>query len=333
MSMASRYQNKAWIVVEAWKRVFGETPTKEQVIGVMLPAEVETALGDASEAKGNDPNQRTWRGEINWGALQKTRAQGGLLTTEERSAVLSGGGTLTPKNESDVEKARLLTYGKGLRWIGMHRDSAYNKETKVNDPYLVFFWAHDNHIDAASEYLRALKNMFLGEKTTKSMGAMGTHELATVMYDNKYYSGFKPREEAIKEYSDRMSGAKGEISSALTSWDPTNPVHDEGSEKGKVPFPTSPTGILEPTKGGAPFPVATFRPDSDSSVRGDSASKEEVSITRNRAKESWADWTPGEVEKELQPWPSRKSNIAVPIVVFIVMLSGAVSLIVNCLKG
>ena len=120
---------KAAALASAWAARLGRPPTKTEALLALAPAYLETFCGDAGGV---------WEGMHNWGGLQLTRAQGGLLTDDEEAVLTSSG--ITPTSDDMVAQARAFVgHGIAPRDHGaLVRDSYPSAAGQV--PYWVFFW-------------------------------------------------------------------------------------------------------------------------------------------------------------------------------------------------
>jgi hypothetical protein len=197
----ARYVNKANIVTAAWQQLFNARPSKHAVILSMAVAEFETHLGDAGG---------TWKGEHNWGAVHKRSL------TQAEAATLSAHGISPNGGEAATTSARALLPPTAP-------DEALHIDDSPTGKYFVWFYAFPTHVDAAKKYLTTLIANRPGVRAVIDGGTAG--DVATAMYQSKYYSGVHKGDDAanIADYAKNVAEKALLIESALSEagWDPT----------------------------------------------------------------------------------------------------------------
>jgi hypothetical protein len=193
----ARYVNKANIVTAAWRALFGAVPAKHAVILSMAVAEFETHLGDAGGS---------WKGEHNWGAVHKRSLKQDEVAKLAASAISPTGG------EAAVASARAILPPAAP-------DEALHIDDSPNGKYFVWFWAFPNHVEAAKKYLTTLIANRPGVRSVIDAGTAG--DVATAMYQSKYYSGVHNAAN-IADYAKNVATKALAIESALSmaGWDP-----------------------------------------------------------------------------------------------------------------
>ena len=196
----ARYVNKANIVTAAWRGLFNVVPTKHAVILAMAVAEFETHLGDAGGS---------WKGEHNWGAVHKRSL------TQAEAATLSSNGIVPTGGDAAVASARAVV-------APTAPDEALHVDDSPNGKYFVWFWAFPNHVEAAKKYLTTLIANRPGVRSVIDAGTAS--DVATAMYQSKYYSGVHKGDDAanISDYAKNVAAKALAIESALSmaGWDP-----------------------------------------------------------------------------------------------------------------
>lgn len=189
----SRYRAKANVVVDAWQRTLGESPTRHALILAMAVAEFETRLGDAGG---------TWSGEHNWGAIHKRS-----LTSAESSILLAHG--VYPTDDAALRTARgLLTSG---------ANEALHIDRNRIGPYFVWCWAFASDVEAAGKYLSVLIKERPGVRAI--IDTTSPTDLAAAMFASRYFEGTsKDPQENIHAYGAHVAEYAEQIEVALEGW-------------------------------------------------------------------------------------------------------------------
>ncbi len=192
----TRYQTKSRAIVEAWASLFGVTPSLRELVRVMAVAEHESHMGDA----------RGWKGEHNWGAIQKRS-----LSAIERFVLdVRGVAAGKPDSDTSVSLARaLLPAGPSE---ALHVDSS-----PKSGPYFVWFWTFASDAEAARKFLQVLVVQHPAVRAVLEHDDVT--ELARAMYESGYYEGFhkNDKEANVRDYARRLAELEPLIWGALSA--------------------------------------------------------------------------------------------------------------------
>lgn len=212
----SRWHRKADALYTAWVQTVHSPPNSSEALRLALAvAQHETRCGDA------------WPGEHNWGAVQKR----GLSPVEQE--ILSRDGIVVdPKGtRADAAAACKLAAARlkqasddGEIWE-LYEEALHVDSSPIRGLYMTWFWAFDNDIDGAKQFLRVLI-LKMPKVRTVMVGKPTAAMLAAAMYEHNYYEGFNdPRAEGGKQanidaYAKEISYHAALITTALTDWQP-----------------------------------------------------------------------------------------------------------------
>lgn len=210
--MATRIEQKASAVVQAWRLLGWGVPTKSEVTMALLPP--LGPEGNAGDTGG------TWKNEGNWGSTT-TRP----INANERAALARAGisPTVDKTHEARENHARRVLYEARLPWQGLHGDSS-----AATGPYFVFFYCADRKlgdVDGARYYLKGWRR----GNVAAAAAAGDIRGVAEAMYQNHYYMGVHPHDGGagddanVSAYEAGMHAVYGTVVSALANWNPTDP--------------------------------------------------------------------------------------------------------------
>lgn len=202
--------NKAWFIAEAWRQIWGETPTRHQAYLALAVAIAETTAGDA------------WPHVHNWGAVQKrspTAAERAQLGDPRDYYMGSGGGHKTPP-----------TFLNGYDADGIGRFLWVDANAAPGggwNPYWVFFVAMPNDLLGAKIFLQ--RYLVKAPTTRELMLSANALQMATAMKVSYRYGV------SIASYAKGIQARLDQLTPLLVDWDPSFAIHDPIPPDDKVP--------------------------------------------------------------------------------------------------
>lgn len=215
-----RREIKANACAQAFRALYGRSPTKHAVVMICAVAEHETNCGDA------------WNHSGCWGAVQRR-----AMTAAEKALVKADADTrksLTPQERADTP-ALLLPPRDAFE--GLHGDSS-----PINGKYQAWYWHFPANVvcpysaglsgDAAGAW-RLMQVILVHEpETLAAIDTIDSTTLAANMYRHGYYEGFhdprKPggKEANVADYARALIGTSACFSRDLAAWLPDPPYVD-----------------------------------------------------------------------------------------------------------